>query len=84
MILTNDGVNVYPNPIEGLLAVDIKNLQEKQEASLVLFDLKGQLVVSRKRLQTNNQIDFTNTPLGTYVLRVTIDKKTTESKIIKI
>lgn len=76
-------ITIYPNPTKGLLKVDIENFKEEQQGSIVIYDMKGQAIVSHKKVFAANELDITNTSAGNYILRITLDKKTTEWKIIK-
>lgn len=76
-------IHIYPNPTQGIVMVDISNMDENAQSSLVLLDLKGKPIVTRKKLQANNQIDFTNTSSGTYIMRINLDGKNKTYKIIK-
>lgn len=76
-------ITIYPNPTKGLLKVDIENFKEEQQGSIVIYDMKGQAIVSHRKVFAANELDITNTSAGNYILRITLDKKTTEWKIIK-
>lgn len=76
-------VSIYPNPTKGLLKVDIENFKEEQQGSIVIYDMKGQAIVSHRKVFAANELDITNTSAGNYILRITLDNKTTEWKIIK-
>jgi len=81
--LTNNVITIYPNPTAGHLAIDIKNLKETQKVSLLVLDLKGQVLMNKSGLSALTDLDITSYPSATYVLRIMIDKKDTEWKIIK-
>lgn len=76
-------VIAYPNPSKGLFNFKIEN-SEKSE--IFIFDVTGKLVSSRKSTSTNEQIDLTKEPNGTYVVRVVSISlnKVKQLKVIKI
>lgn len=76
-------IKVYPNPTTGIVNVDIANVDETENNTLHLYDSRGELITSRKRLQGNNVIDFMNTPNGIYILKLNIGDKEKSYKIIK-
>jgi hypothetical protein len=76
-------VTAYPNPSFGLFNFKIEN-SEKSE--IFIFDIDGKLIDSRKTTSTNEQIDLTKQPNGTYVVRVVSfsQNKVKQLKVIKI
>ncbi|MBI5218326.1 MAG: T9SS type A sorting domain-containing protein [Bacteroidia bacterium] len=90
-------VSIYPNPTKGILVVEITNLQGavastvrpcslpagSVSASLQIFDLAGKLYYSKSNLTGREEIDFGDAPAGIYGLKISIDEKYTEWKIIK-
>ena len=81
--LTNNVITIYPNPTAGHLAIDIKNLKETQKVSLLVLDVKGQVLMNKSGLSAVTDLDISSYPSSTYVVRIMIDKKATEWKIIK-
>ncbi len=78
-----NAIRIYPNPTEGLLKVEIDNLQEHQKASITLMSIQGQTIVNQSKAQISNELDISARPAGTYIMRITLDGKSTEWKIIK-
>ena len=76
-------VIAYPNPGIGLFNFRIEN-SEKSE--LFIFDVEGKLIESRKTTASQEQVDLTNHPNGTYVVRVVnmTQNKVKQLKLIKI
>ena len=68
---------VYPNPTNGLLKIKT----EEQINSVQLFDLKGQLVLSK--LNPSSEIDLTNTPAGIYILQVDLNGNIKQQKVVR-
>ncbi len=79
----SNAIRIYPNPTEGLLKVEIDNLQENQKASIALMTLQGQTVLRKSNVQGMTELDISNSLQGTYIMRISIDGNNTEWKIIK-
>ena len=89
-MLSDIELRIYPNPTDGLLKVEIRNLPEGQTADILLYDLSGRLITSRKGVIDFADIDISAQPSGTYLLRIIAGETTfggsqyrTEWKIIK-
>lgn len=76
-------INVYPNPTNGLLQVDISDLNE--DLNLQLYDAAGKLVSQKAFLKGQNSqiIDFTAVERGSYYLRVVGKESNQTISIIK-
>ncbi len=69
----------YPNPVK-----DILNLSYSQNISKVqVINLLGQEVITNSINATQGQIDMSNLPVGTYLVRVTSDEQVKTIKVIK-
>ena len=76
-------LKIYPNPTDGLLKVEIKNLPEGQTAQIWLYAMSGKLVTSLKDVSKETSINLSGQPAGVYVMRIVSGKFRTEWKIIK-
>jgi hypothetical protein len=76
-------VLVYPNPTEGLLEIELPELQTNQKARLYLYSRTGHLVKQTDKLQKRQSIDISNQPVGIYIMRITVDDKEVTRTIIK-
>ncbi len=81
--IEDNEISIFPNPTAGNLSIDISSLEEEQLTSLVLMDTKGRVLITRSNLSASNSLDITSFPSATYVLKIMIDKQSTEWKIIK-
>lgn len=69
----------YPNPVNGIL-----NLSYNQDISDVqVFNLLGQHVASKAINTNEGQIDMSNLPSGSYLVKVTADGQTKTIKVMK-
>lgn len=57
----------YPNPSTGILTLQCGNVEEMD---VQIYTLQGSLVYSRSNMLPGSQIDISNQPSGSYILRV--------------
>ena len=77
---TNDfektNVFLYPNP-----ASDKVFIKSKNEASIIVYDVSGRLVVSHKNV-TSNGIDVSNLRKVIYITQINSEEKTTSVRLV--
>ncbi|MCE1156621.1 MAG: T9SS type A sorting domain-containing protein [Bacteroidales bacterium] len=77
-------VSIYPNPTKGVLMIELKGLENRQEATiLTVYDSKGMLIVTMPVQNGINPLDMTVFPSGWYILRIQGNEGWKEYKIIK-
>ncbi|WP_083937741.1 endonuclease [Hymenobacter aerophilus] len=79
-----EGVEVFPNPATGRVQVRLPQLRGRQSASLSLYNMLGQQVLSRRQpLSATETATLDVQPLaeGLYLLRVTADGITYTSRV---
>ncbi|MDO9155174.1 MAG: T9SS type A sorting domain-containing protein [Paludibacter sp.] len=76
-------VIIYPNPTKGALKIGIKGSVPENPAIFLLTDLNGRLLVRKETTETIYLYDMTSFSTGVYLLRVIIDGKMKEWKIVK-
>jgi len=75
------GLELFPNPVDDILRVNIKNFIIKEVA---VFDIKGKEIL-RKNNDTNNiQINTIDLQKGTYLIQIQTKDEMTTRKFIKI
>lgn len=72
----------YPNPVENQLNFLYSNTN-LEVVNLQLFDVSGKLLWSKQGINTNQQIDFSDKPKGTYFIKLTT-KTRKEIKVAKV
>ena len=82
-MLSNIRLNIYPNPTDGWLKVEIQGMAEGQTANILLYNLSGQMIVSLKGITDFTDIDISSQPAGTYLMKIIAGEYQTEWKIIK-
>ncbi|UII29533.1 RICIN domain-containing protein [Fulvivirga maritima] len=78
---TSDDILFYPNPTSNMFNIQLK--QNDRAAGVKIFNLSGQVVMSSKLYNRNNQIIVKDLQEGTYFIEVTSDYGTTRFKMIK-
>ena len=71
--------NFYPNPITDYLNIETLNYPSQ----LCLYNVSGQLLLTKDLKQENTRIDFTAYSNGIYFIELKQHNKTTRKKIIK-
>ena len=74
-------VNVYPNPAENTLFVDINNTDTK--ISLLIFDCFGRLLFKKTELELKNSISLQHLSSGIYFVEITNGEQSIRTKFIK-
>ena len=82
-MLADIELKIYPNPTDGLLNVEIHNLPDGKTADIRVYNLSGQMLVSRGKVAGFTDIDLSGQPQGTYLMKITAGEYQTEWKIIK-
>ena len=63
-------IKVYPNPTRGELTIALGNISLR-DASVVITNQNGQMMLRRDLLEANTQLNLENLPRGIYHLRIT-------------
>jgi len=76
-------VIIYPNPTQGELTVEIQGNTENAETNIYLYSLSGTLLTRKNSTGSTTTLDLSAYPAGTYVLKVMLNGKVSEWKIVK-
>ncbi|WP_281233899.1 LamG-like jellyroll fold domain-containing protein [Flavobacterium gelatinilyticum] len=77
--------SIYPNPFAAILNIEL-NAAKKQEVSILLYSINGQLVFSRKTTVESGKNVISISPdiaQGVYIVETGVDGKLVRTKIIK-
>ncbi len=77
-----NGVNVFPNPANATLNVELGDLSSKA-SQLQIFDSQGRLISALTRLGERFSMDIGDLPIGSYILRIVNDEFVVSRKFIK-
>lgn len=75
-------IKIYPNPTKGRLMVEIQQI-EKDPITIVVYDLKGQAIMTIPEAVVINVLDISNCKNGIYIMKITIGQKSQTWKILK-
>lgn len=77
-------VNIYPNPTEGLLKLEIIGFDEHRDyGHISIFDMSGKIVTDSDIKTMSTTIDITSEPNGVYLLNISLNTSSNTWKIIK-
>lgn len=76
-------LKIYPNPTTGIIKISCNNTSEPQKSEYELFDLNGRLILNKKNVGNNYEVDISNFADGIYILKITINVMTSDWKVIK-
>jgi hypothetical protein len=77
-------VRMYPNPVSGILHIELPELQHGQTGTLEIYSSMGNPAIQPKPLGCTQSIDLSGILPGVYVVRVTAGKHSAVTKIIKL
>ncbi|PKP11436.1 MAG: hypothetical protein CVU09_03990 [Bacteroidetes bacterium HGW-Bacteroidetes-4] len=75
-------IKLFPNPTTSTIYLEIENA-ESINGEYILVDSKGAVLKQNSDIQLSQQIDLRSFTNGIYFLKIQINGKTTEWKIIK-
>ena len=77
-------VRVYPNPVQSRLSVDFHS-SGNETVRLRLMNLSGRVVLNRAVTSFSNthEINLSQVPSGTYLLKVSVENKVKTFKVVK-
>ena len=76
-------VTIYPNPNGGRFAVEIQHMGDMREGYLQLFNHSGQQVYVVRIMAPLTEVDISNSPNGTYILKIILDGEASTWQVIK-
>lgn len=83
----NTFINVYPNPTNGLLQIEVVNAPSEafsnESNSLLVWDVQGKIVMSKIIDEPSHSIDLTGMPNGVYFLKLLFNGKVNHFKVVK-
>lgn len=85
LTLSNDsffqaGFNMYPNPADSILAIDLP--AEYESVQVQIIDILGKTVVSRSITSLDNKLNVSDLVAGNYFVKVSADDKFYTTKLI--
>lgn len=77
-----NGINVYPNPAQNEITVDVSGLQLQTEVPLAIVDMTGKKLIE-SAVKTSIHIDVSKLPAGLYLVRITGGQQSSSKEFIK-
>ncbi len=78
--LSNYGINIYPNPSNGMFYIELAKSISK--ANVSILDMTGKLIYTNKLNSNLNEIDLSSQAKGIYFIKFNISDETLISKLI--
>ncbi len=75
-----NAINVFPNPVENQLSIDLGSLTAER-TNLSLYDLRGKLVWKNQMSNTTAKFNIDNTSTGIYILELDLDGEKATKKL---
>ena len=75
-------ISIYPNPTQGRIRLNITQIDTEVENYFRLYDMNGQLLLSRKLTSLDTEIEIAGAP-GIYLLNIHLGEEVSKWKIIK-
>jgi hypothetical protein len=77
------GLDVYPNPSNGLFNIDLSSFNS-EDVTLKVYNIVGKEIINKKVTNASNNynIDLTNQPEGMYIIKVLTENKKYISKVV--
>jgi hypothetical protein len=76
-------IKIYPNPTTEKITLEISVWENLQTGTFKLFSLTGQLLQEQPVHSATTTVSLAGLPKGTYLLKVSINNRTEDWKIIK-
>jgi PKD repeat protein len=82
-LLSQDAIEVYPNPVGNTLNVQIGD-EGGEEVAITLLDATGKVVFNQKvNDRQMHALNVSTLPKGLYVLRLQVGNRVTDKKLVK-
>ena len=76
-------IKIYPNPTTENVTLEISNMEKLQTGKFTLYSLTGQLLQEHQVYSSTSTVPLSNLPKGTYILKVNINNRIEDWKVIK-
>jgi hypothetical protein len=76
-------IKIYPNPTTEKITLEITGWETLQTGIFKLYNLSGQLLQERSVYSVTTEVSLANLPQGAYILKVQINDRIEDWKIIK-
>jgi hypothetical protein len=77
--LENSSVSIYPNPFSSNTTISLKNIDLSNSTEFVLYNVLGEIVMSKMIHQNSTDLDMNEIPSGVYIYHLLNDNKSIQS-----
>ena len=81
--IDRSNIRIYPNPTKGILKIEIIRTTEENPIHIQLYDMSGRIIINEQNATSFTDLNISDKPAGTYILKIFSDNRTTNWKIIK-
>jgi hypothetical protein len=74
---------IYPNPNKGLLKINVSNMPSNSTTELRIYNLSGTELMVKRNFDSYSEIDINEYKDGVYILRIMINDKLFDWKVVK-
>ena len=81
----NTAVKLFPNPMHNRLKIVFDNSENTafKDGQISIFDLRGQLILTKTSVLTDSDIDVSDLPNGMYIIQIQRNQDVFRQKIVK-
>ncbi|MDR2010640.1 MAG: T9SS type A sorting domain-containing protein [Bacteroidales bacterium] len=83
MALEDVIIDIYPNPVQGELNLEVKGTGNFEKVFFEVVDLNGRMISNNRLKSSNASINFSGMQQGEYILRLFVNDSYREYKVIK-
>jgi hypothetical protein len=76
-------VSLFPNPAHSIVYLSSPGASTDQNGSLTMYDLRGQLVLTKKVVNETTGIDISGLKPGVYLMRFSDNRTTRVMKLVR-
>ena len=81
--LQEHNITLFPNPTKGQLLVEITHLDKVKKSSIEVYSLEGVSIFHQDNIRDQTQIDLSDYPAGTYILKINLGDNQSVWKIVR-
>ncbi|HNW75053.1 MAG TPA: T9SS type A sorting domain-containing protein [Bacteroidales bacterium] len=81
--INNLKISLYPNPTKGSIKLFMDPFPYQTKIEIILTNITGKQIIKKNLHYNNEAIELGNLPPGIYILRLNMESRHTEWKIIK-
>jgi len=76
-------ISLFPNPATNTLTLNLGQLKDIQNTTVNIYDIQGKLLLQQNIMQQQTELNISSFAKGIYIVKVTNDKETMQSKFVK-